>query len=111
MRPSLLHPLARAPSRAAAPGAPATARGATASRHERMRVDRHRDPAVQRVRDAGGPIDRASYSCAVRLPVQRERLDQRELPALRRRAGLVIEQGPAGAGPCPLASLILRGPA
>jgi hypothetical protein len=56
MRPSLLHPHGerRRPRRqrhvrAARTGEPAA---------------QPRDPAVQRVREAGGPVDRASYMCA-----------------------------------------------
>jgi hypothetical protein len=53
MRPHLLHPLADRRH---------------ARRHGRPRpvpepVARPADAAAQRVRDAGGPIDRASYSC------------------------------------------------
>jgi len=55
MRPNLLHPLGeRRHSR----------------RHRRRRgaptaepVTRPRDPAVERVREAGGPVDRACYAC------------------------------------------------
>ncbi len=59
MRPHLLHPL-REPrhSRRRA------RHGARASEPVREPVGRMCDPAVQRVRDAGGPLDNASYSCA-----------------------------------------------
>jgi hypothetical protein len=77
MRPSLLHPL-RDPrgSRRRRRGRPATAGGervrnavvesarepvaASARGSETSRYD----PDVQRVREAGGPIDRASYTCS-----------------------------------------------
>jgi rubrerythrin len=59
MRPSLLHPL-REPRRARRRPVRRT-RGATAAAEL---PHRQRDPAVERVREAGGPIDRASYSCA-----------------------------------------------
>jgi hypothetical protein len=64
MRPSLLHPLGEARhsrrhqrGRAAGPGAPV--------REEPIRVPAPSacDPAVARVRQAGGPLDQASYSC------------------------------------------------
>jgi rubrerythrin len=45
----------RGSRRAAGSAVPAQSATATASRRF--------DPAVQRVRDAGGPIDRAVYSC------------------------------------------------
>jgi hypothetical protein len=70
MRASLLHPL-RAPrhSRRHRRAAPAPA-GELVVRSRETPAVRARpaaaaaDPAVQRVRDAGGPIDRASYTCA-----------------------------------------------
>jgi hypothetical protein len=53
MRPSLLNPLAeRRHARRHRRG-----RGAAPPAHRAL------DPAVQRVRDAGGPVDRASYTC------------------------------------------------
>jgi hypothetical protein len=60
MRPSLLHPL-RDPrrSRRSAHG-----RGAAKGKPSYEPVVAASDPAVQRVRAAGGPIDRASYACA-----------------------------------------------
>jgi hypothetical protein len=71
MRPNLLHPLAeRRPARrgtrrrrARQPAAgPAEAAATAASRPV--------DTATQRVRDAGGPIDHASYSCQCGLLFQ-----------------------------------------
>jgi hypothetical protein len=70
MRASLLHPL-RAPGhsrrqRRAAPAAP----NESAARSRELAVERTRaispagDAAVQRVREAGGPVDRASYTCS-----------------------------------------------
>ncbi len=69
MRASLLHPL-RAPghSRRQRRAAP-VAQSETAGRTREAGAQRQRgavspgDPAVQRVREAGGPIDRASYTC------------------------------------------------
>ena len=62
MRPSLLHPL-REPRH---PRRHRARRGARPSEVVREPVEVHRlcDPAVQRVREAGGPVDSASYSCA-----------------------------------------------
>ena len=57
MRPSILHPL-REPRRARR----RPARHASAT--PEPQCPRHRDLDVERVREAGGPIDRASYSCA-----------------------------------------------
>ena len=59
MRPSLPHPLreSRHPRRR-------PARGARRSKATREPLPRLRDLAVERVREAGGPVDRASYSCA-----------------------------------------------
>ncbi len=57
MRPSILHPL-REPRRAHRRPVRRTRRGTDAPE------PRDRDLAVERVREAGGPIDRASYSCA-----------------------------------------------
>jgi hypothetical protein len=60
MRPSIPHPLRE----------PRHARGRRAGRDARRGKGAHepaqhvRDAAVQRVREAGGPLDRASYSCA-----------------------------------------------
>jgi hypothetical protein len=59
MRPSLLHPL-REPSHPRR----RPARGSRRSKAAREPVQRQRDLAVERVREAGGPTDRASYSCA-----------------------------------------------
>jgi hypothetical protein len=59
MRPSLLHPL-REPRRARRRPVRRTRGSTTAAELPH----RQRDPAVKRVREAGGPIDRASYSCA-----------------------------------------------
>ena len=59
MRPSLLHPL-REPRRARR--RPVRRRRGAAAAVELPH--RQRDLAVERVREAGGPIDRASYSCA-----------------------------------------------
>ncbi|MCW3027869.1 MAG: hypothetical protein JWN81_1080 [Solirubrobacterales bacterium] len=59
MRPHLLHPLAdRRHAR----------RGRTRGAQEPLA--RAADTAAQRVRDAGGPIDRASYSCECGLLFQ-----------------------------------------
>jgi hypothetical protein len=70
MRASLLHPLrASGHSRRQRRPAPAPA-GEIVVRTRESAAARTRprtatsDPAVQRVRDAGGPIDRASYTCA-----------------------------------------------
>lgn len=67
MRPSLPHPRSeprrsrrhRRGSQRAAP--------AQASTAARERVAVAADPAVRRVREAGGPTDRASYTCACGL--------------------------------------------
>jgi hypothetical protein len=59
MRPSILHPL-REPERARRRPVRRARRGTNA----RESLHRDRDLAVERVRQAGGPIDRASYSCA-----------------------------------------------
>ncbi len=69
MRPSLLHPL-REPRhsrrhrrrRAAPTGEPRTAEPAREA-PAREPVAHACDPAVERVREAGGPIDQASYVC------------------------------------------------
>jgi hypothetical protein len=59
MRPSLLHPL----------GEPRHSRrhrrerGTATSEPVRERVLSACDPAVARVREAGGPVDQASYNC------------------------------------------------
>jgi hypothetical protein len=70
MRASLLHPL-RAPrhSRRQRRAAPAPAGEIVVRSREPTAVHARSaaaaaDPAVQRVRDAGGPIDLASYTCA-----------------------------------------------
>jgi hypothetical protein len=70
MRASLLHPL-RAPGhsrrqRRAAPAPPSESVAFSCEPTiERMRSAASvEDPAVRRVRDAGGPVDRASYTCA-----------------------------------------------
>ena len=69
MRPNLLHPLAdRRPARRASRrrGAQqATAR--TGEAVARAAAAKPVDSAAQRVRDAGGPVDRASYSCGCGL--------------------------------------------
>jgi hypothetical protein len=59
MRPSLPHPL-REPRRARRRQVH-RARGAIVVPEP---LHRQRDLAVERVREAGGPIDRASYNCA-----------------------------------------------
>jgi hypothetical protein len=59
MRPSILHPL-REPRRARRRPVRRARRGADAPEP----LHRERDLAVERVREAGGPIDRASYSCS-----------------------------------------------
>ncbi len=94
MRPSLLHPLGEARhSRRHRRG-----RGAAAVEpaRESAPVEPVREPApatadlaVARAREAGGPIDRASYKLPVRLRVLRAGVHDRRLPPLRRRAGLV----------------------
>jgi hypothetical protein len=63
MRPSLLHPLGEPRhsrrhrrGRAAVTGDPAP--------HASDPAVGRSDPAVERVREAGGPVDRASYTCA-----------------------------------------------
>jgi hypothetical protein len=69
MRASLLHPL-RAPGhsrrqRRATPVTPSEGAGRAreaGAQRPRAAVSPG-DPAVQRVREAGGPIDRASYAC------------------------------------------------
>ena len=48
------------------------------------------DLDAERVRRAGGPLDVAVYTCSLRLPLQRPRLDDGRLPALRDRPGLVV---------------------
>jgi len=59
MRPSLLHPLGeRRHSRRHR-----ARRGASAAEPVRKPVAHACDPAVERVREAGGPVDHASYSC------------------------------------------------
>jgi hypothetical protein len=60
MRPSLPHPL-REPRRARRRPVRRAARRAVVTPEP---LHRQRDPAVARVREAGGPIDRASYNCA-----------------------------------------------
>lgn len=59
MRPSFPHPLReqRHPRRR-------PARGDRRSKAVHEPLQRQRDPAVERVREAGGPVDRACYSCA-----------------------------------------------
>jgi hypothetical protein len=59
MRPSILHPL-REPRRARQRPVRRTRRGTAAAEP----LHRERDLAVARVREAGGPVDRASYSCS-----------------------------------------------
>ena len=65
MRPNLLHPLAdRRPARRASRRRGAQQASArTGETAIRATPARPVDIAAQRVRDAGGPIDRASYSC------------------------------------------------
>jgi hypothetical protein len=59
MRPSLLHPLGEPRhSRRQRRG-----RGAPTSEPIRERALSACDPALARAREAGGPVDRASYSC------------------------------------------------
>jgi hypothetical protein len=55
MRTRLLEPLAQRPPRR---GRRARARAALAAP-----MARHCDPAVERAREAGGPVDQAIYSC------------------------------------------------
>lgn len=65
MRASLLHPL-RQPRRVRArrEGHERVLSAVTAThRPEREQAMHHGDPAVLRVREAGGPIDLASYTC------------------------------------------------
>ena len=45
------------------PGARTAAQPARTSTQPRTPAPLQRDPAVQRVREAGGPLDRASYNC------------------------------------------------
>ncbi len=59
MRPSILHPL-REPRRTRRRPVRRARQGASAPEP----LHRDRDLAVERVREAGGPVDRASYSCA-----------------------------------------------
>jgi rubrerythrin len=67
MRPRLLHPRSerrstRRSSRLRAARVPA-GRAAETAIEAAPEAERPIDPAVQRVREAGGPIDRACYSC------------------------------------------------
>jgi hypothetical protein len=62
MRPSLLHPL-REP-RHSRRRRRRSGRGAPTGEPIHETVLQPCDPAVQRVREAGGPVDRASYTCA-----------------------------------------------
>lgn len=66
MRPSLPHPLSSLPHPLREPRHPRrrAARGARRSKGTREPLPRLRDLDVERVREAGGPVDRASYSCA-----------------------------------------------
>jgi hypothetical protein len=58
MRPSLLHPLGESRH------ARRRRRGrATRAEPAREPISGARDPAAKRVREAGGPVDQASYSC------------------------------------------------
>ena len=67
MRPRLLHPLSEQRQRrgrhAAQTHAAASTRSASDVAPKATAVASRLDPAVQRVREAGGPIDRAAYSC------------------------------------------------
>ncbi|HUB72525.1 MAG TPA: hypothetical protein VL979_00640 [Solirubrobacteraceae bacterium] len=60
MRASLLHPL-REPRRARRRGSARRAGGGAPAPQPSAAA--RPDPEVQRVREAGGPVDRASYSC------------------------------------------------
>jgi len=60
MRPSLLHPLGeRRGTRRRAHSRPGPALPAPAAS-----IQQSCDPAVERVREAGGPVDRAYYTCS-----------------------------------------------
>jgi hypothetical protein len=59
MRPSLLHPLGE-PRHARRRRRGRTTRAADPAREP---ISRDCDPAAQRVREAGGPVDQASYNC------------------------------------------------
>ena len=60
MRTRLLHPLAQRPNRRPRRrGAAATAATTVVAKP----IPRTCDPAVQRVREAGGPVDQAIYTC------------------------------------------------
>jgi hypothetical protein len=69
MRASLLHPL-RAPGHSRRQRRAVPVRAGTSAGHERSPAAQRPstaahtgDSAVQRVRDAGGPVDQASYTC------------------------------------------------
>ncbi len=70
MRPRLLHPLGEQRQRrgrrgrhAAQSHPAASPRPSSDMAAQATAVARRPDPAVQRVREAGGPIDRAAYTC------------------------------------------------
>jgi hypothetical protein len=62
MRPSLLHPRSE-PRHSRRRRRGASARAARAQATVREPAVPTVDPAVRRVREAGGPVDRASYTC------------------------------------------------
>ena len=69
MRASLLHPLAeRRPARRRRQGRAVQAPAAVSAQPRAAAPSM--DSAEQRVRDAGGPVDQASYSCACGLLFQ-----------------------------------------
>ncbi|HEV7584193.1 MAG TPA: hypothetical protein VGO14_00280 [Solirubrobacteraceae bacterium] len=71
MRANLLHPLAdRRPARRASRRRSTQQSSAGGAETHRATASRPDDSATQRVRDAGGPIDRASYSCECGLLFQ-----------------------------------------
>jgi hypothetical protein len=61
MRPSLLHP--RSEPRHSRRSRRSAGRAARTQAPVREPAVRAADPAVRRVREAGGPVDRASYTC------------------------------------------------
>ncbi|TMK23982.1 MAG: hypothetical protein E6G62_09595 [Actinobacteria bacterium] len=69
MRPHLLHPLADR-RHARRHGRARRAQGQVARSAQETAAARQGDTATQRVRDAGGPIDRASYTCECGLLFQ-----------------------------------------